>query len=192
MARSTSARLVAVQEQAPREATPAVPVVLPALELPRARRPGWPTLASLAIATGLVALALGGWAIVSGTREDSVAGVGRAELDQALTVLGAPGAERIPLHGSLQRIVLVAAPDGTAVLALHGLGPAPSGRDYEAWVVPPGSATPVPAGTFDGSGRVVLLTRPAPPGARVAVTLEADGGVDRPTRPLRLVAELPA
>jgi hypothetical protein len=58
--------------------------------------------------------------------------------------------------------------------------------------VPPGSATPLPAGTFDGSGRIVLLTRPAPPGARVAVTLEADGGVSLPTRPLRLAAELPA
>ena len=192
MARSSPAQLVSLQGQAPREATPASPVVLPALELPRARRPGWPTLASLAIATGLVALGVGAWAIVSGTEEDSAAGLGSVQLDEALTVLAAPGAERVPLRGSLGRIVLVAAPNGSAVLALDGLGVAPAGRDYEAWVVPPGSATPVPAGTFDGSSRVVLLTRPAPPGARVAVTLETDGGVSRPTRPLRLVAALPA
>ena len=192
MARSSSAQLVSLPEQAPREATPAAPVVLLALELPRARRPGWPTLASLAIATGLVALGLGGWAIVSGAGDDTAAGLGSTQLEEALTILAAPGAERVPLHGSLGRIVLVAAPDGSAVLALDGLGVAPAGRDYEAWVVAPGSATPAPAGTFDGSGRIVLLTRPAPPGARVAVTLEANGGVSRPTRPLRLVAELPA
>ena len=192
MARSSSAQLVSLPEQAPREATPAAPVVLSALELPRARRPGWPTLASLAIATGLVALGLGGWAIVSGAGDDIAAGLGSTQLEEALTILAAPGAERVPLHGSLGRIVLVAAPDGSAVLALDGLGVAPAGRDYEAWVVAPGSATPAPAGTFDGSGRIVLLTRPAPPGARVAVTLEANGGVSRPTRPLRLVAELPA
>ena len=166
MARSSSAQLVSLPEQAPREATPAAPVVLSALELPRARRPGWPTLASLAIATGLVALGLGGWAIVSGAGDDTAAGLGSTQLEEALTILAAPGAERE--HGG-------------AV-----------GRDYEAWVVAPGSATPAPAGTFDGSGRIVLLTRPAPPGARVAVTLEANGGVSRPTRPLRLVAELPA
>ena len=56
-------------------------------------------------------------------------------------------------------------------------------------MVPSGSATPVAAGTFDGSERIVLLSRPAPPGARVAVTLETAGGLERPTRPLRLVAE---
>ena len=85
--------------------------------------------------------------------------------------------------------MLVAAPDDAALLVLNGLGRAPDGNVYEAWVVPPGSATPMPAGTFDGSDRIVPLTRPAPPGARVAVTLEADGGSERPTRPLRLVAE---
>jgi hypothetical protein len=191
MASSSSAQLVSLPEQAPREATAASPVVLQALELPRARRPGWPTLASIAIATGLVALGLGGWAIVAGAGEDAPGGIGSAQLDEALAILAAPGALRVPLHGSLGRIVLVAAPDGAAVLALAGLGVAPAGREYEAWVVAPGSATPAPAGTFDGSRRLVLLTRQAPPGARVAVTLEADGGVGRPTRPLRLVAELP-
>jgi len=163
--------------------------VLAPVELPASRRPGWPTLASLAIATGLVALALGAWAAVSAANDDAARSAERPELDRALSLLGAPDAERVPLRGSLGRIVLVARPDGEALLALNGLGAAPAGREYEAWVVPSGSATPVPAGTFDGTNRIVLLTRPAPPGARVAVTLEADGGVERPTRPLRLVAE---
>ncbi|HEY1317447.1 MAG TPA: anti-sigma factor [Gaiella sp.] len=188
MARPSSAQLVSFAERTPVEATPAAPVVLAPVELPPARRPGWPTLASLAIASGLVALALGAWAIVSGV-DDGPAGLEGAQLDRALSLLAAPGAERIPFRGSVGRIVLVADRDGAALLSVRGLAPAPGGYDYEAWVVPPGSATPVPAATFDGTQRIVLLSKDAPPGARVAVTLEADGGSERPTRPLRLVAE---
>ena len=185
----TSAQLVSLGERPPLEATPAAPIELLPVELPRARRPGWPTLASLAIATGLVAIGLGAWAIASGAGENAAPRTDGRDLDRALSLLAAPDAERIPLRGTVGRIVLVARPEGAALLSLNGLGLAPDGREYEAWVVPPGSATPVPAGTFDGSERVVLLSRAAPPGSRVAVTLEADGGVDRPTRPLRLVAE---
>jgi len=185
---SSSAELVTFADRAPLEATSAAPVMLEPVELPRPRRPGWPTLASLAIATGLLALALGAWAIVSGSDEET-AGLDGAQLDRALSLLAAPGAERIGLRGSVGRIVLVADRDGTALLSLTGLGAAPDGYDYEAWVVPPGSATPRPAGAFAGTERIVLLSRAAPPGSRVAVTLEADGGTERPTRPLRLVAE---
>jgi hypothetical protein len=179
---------VSFAERAPLEATPAAPTTLEPVALPRARRPGWPMLASLAIATGLVALALGAWAIVSGSDEDT-GGLHGAQLDRALSLLTAPGAERIALAGSVGRIVLVADREGAALLSLSGLGAAPDGYDYEAWVVPPGSATPLPAGTFVGTERVVLLSRAAAPGSRVGVTLEADGGGERPTRPLRLVAE---
>jgi hypothetical protein len=189
VAPSSSAQLVAVSDRPSLEASPAAPLVLAPVELPRARRPGWPLLASLAIATGVVALALGAWAIVSAASDEAKRGADRPELDRALGLLGAPDAERLPLRGSLGRIVLVARPDGAALLVLNGLGTAPDGREYEAWVVPAGSATPIRAGTFDGSDRLVLLTRPAPPGTRVAVTLETDGGVDRPTRPHRHVAE---
>jgi len=191
---SPSPQLVPYVERAPLDATPAAPttpaapVALAPVELPRARRPTWPTLASLAIVSGLVALGLGAWAIVSGV-DDDAGGLGGAQLDRALPLLTAPGAERVVLTGSVGRIVLVADRDGTALLSLAGLGSAPDGHDYEAWVVPPGSATPLPAGTFDGDERIVMLTRPAPPGSRVGVTLEANGGADRPTRPLRVVAE---
>jgi len=113
-----------------------------------------------------------------------------------IPILNAPGRNAdavaemaIALLFAVNRRVLVADRDGTALLSLTGLGAAPDGYDYEAWVVPPGSATPRPAGTFAGTERIVLLSRAAPPGSRVAVTLEADGGTERPTRPLRLVAE---
>lgn len=176
------------REPVPVDAAPATPLVLAELELPRGRRPGWPTLAALAIATGVVALGLGGWAVVSGTAPDRQTRLEGARLDRALAVLADRHATRIPLRGSVGRIVLVVASDDTAVLALDGLGAAPDGRRYQAWLVPPSSATPVPAGTFDGRDRVVLLTRPIPSGARLGVTLEP-AGVDTPTRPLRLVAE---
>ena len=158
-------------------------------ELPAARRPGWPTLAALAIATGVVALGVGGWAVVSGASSEDGDRLDGARLDSALAVLADSRAERLPLRGSVARIVLVVAPDDTAVLTLDGLGPAPEGRRYAAWLVPPGSATPVPAATFDGTERVVPLGEPVAVGARVGVTLEPAAGADRPTRPLRLVAE---
>jgi hypothetical protein len=188
VAQSSSAELVTFADRTPLEATAAAPLTLEPVELPRGRRPGWPTLASLAIATGLVALGLGAWAIVSNA-DDDASGLDGAQLDRALALLAAPGAERIALTGSVGRIVLVADRDGTALLSLTGLGAAPDRYDYEAWVVPPGSATPLAAGTFAGTERLVLLSRAAPPGSRVAVTLEADGGSERPTRPLRLVAQ---
>jgi len=80
------------------------------------------------------------------------------------------------------------AADGRAVLSLDGLGAAARGTTYRAWVVAPGTATPVAAATFDGALPVVPLARRVAKGARVAVTLEPASGGGRPSRPLRLVA----
>jgi len=44
-----------------------------------------------------------------------------------------------------------------------------------------------PAGLFRGS--LATLTRPVPPGATVAVSVEPSGGSSRPTGPLVLRAE---
>ncbi len=181
--------VVALESRRPLDATAATPVEREPLVLVPARRPGWPTLAALAIASGVVAVALGGWAIFAASGSDPT--TDGAQLDRALPILTARGAERRALRGSMGRIVLVVAPGDAAVLALSGLGPAPDGREYAIWVVPPGSATPTAAGTFDGSERIVPVGRPVPPGARVGVTLEEAGGAARPTRTLRLVAERP-
>ena len=78
--------------------------------------------------------------------------------------------------------------DDEAILTLDGLGAPPDGSAYAVWLVRPGSAVPVPAGTFDAAERVVPLTRRVPPGARVGVTLERAPPPERPSRPLRLVA----
>jgi hypothetical protein len=172
------------------EASLGTPVPLPALELPRARRPGWPTLAALAVACGLAAVLLGAWALLATVRSDG-APAPAPTLERSVAVLTDARAERIPLHGSLGRITLVVGEDGTAVLALDGLGAAPEGRVYAAWLVRPGSATPLPTGTFTGTERVVFLERPVPRGGRVGMTLESDPPPDRPSRPLRLAAVRP-
>jgi anti-sigma-K factor RskA len=68
------------------------------------------------------------------------------------------------------------------VLVVRQLPVAPAGKTYEAWVIENGKA--LPAGTFDGGGRtiVIRLTRALPAGAIVAVTVERAGGVEQPTR----------
>lgn len=76
-------------------------------------------------------------------------------------------------------------PDGDATLVVDSMPTAPE-KDYEIWVIE--GETPRPAGLFDGGRRVIRLTRPVPRGASVAVTVERNGGVQRPTtRPLFVV-----
>jgi anti-sigma-K factor RskA len=69
----------------------------------------------------------------------------------------------------------------TATLHVTGLGPAPRGKTYEAWVIPAGQA-PRPAGLFPGGGSSSLRLRgTVPPNAVVAVTREPAGGSPAPT-----------
>lgn len=164
----------------------AAPLELPPVELPRPRRPGWATLAALAVVTGLAAVGLGVGAIVAQGREPAPE-QSRA-VEESFAVLADSDAERYVLRGSVERIALVVDADGRAVLTLDGLGPAAPGTIYQAWVVAPRSARPSPAGTFDGLTQVVPLERRVAEGARVAVTLEPGEGALRPSRPLRLVA----
>ena len=175
------------------DASPGTPVPLPALDLPRARRPGWPTLAALAAGCGVVAILLGAWAVVAEVRSGSEAqSPANPALDKAVGILAGASTERLPLRGSMGRITLVVGAGERAVLALDGLGRAPEGRSYAAWLVPPGSATPVRVATFSGNEPLVLLSRRVGRGARVGVTLEGSPPPDRPSRALRLVAARPA
>ena len=74
---------------------------------------------------------------------------------------------------------------------LPALERAPSGKTYEAWVIERGEA-PRPAGLFRGGGprTVVRLERPVPAGAHVAVTVEREGGVERPQGPMLFSAQV--
>jgi anti-sigma-K factor RskA len=96
----------------------------------------------------------------------------------AAQLVAQPDARRIPLSTGG---TLVVSKTGEAVLVLSGLGHAPEGKTYQAWVVEGGR--PRPAGLFPGGEDVALvsLTRKVPNGAVVAVTVERKGGAARPT-----------
>jgi anti-sigma-K factor RskA len=82
------------------------------------------------------------------------------------------------------RLALSVTPSGTAQLAVSGFDAAPAGKAYEIWVIEAGVA-PRPAGLVPGGAKtVVRLTRPVPPGATVAVTLERAAGAAAPTTPI--------
>jgi anti-sigma-K factor RskA len=67
-------------------------------------------------------------------------------------------------------------PDRTATVHVTGLGTAPSGKTYEAWVIP-AAGTPRPAGLFPGgASTTVQLKGTVPEHAVVAVTVERAGG----------------
>jgi len=171
------------------EASPGTPVPLPALELPRSRRPGWPTLAALAAGCGVAAILLGAWALVAEVRSgNSAATPNSPALERAVAILAGPSTERFPLRGSMGRITLVVGAGERGVLAVDGFGRAPDGSVYAAWLVPPGSAAPVRVATFSADEPAVPLSHRVGRGARVGVTLEAEPAPDRPSRTLRLVA----
>ena len=72
-------------------------------------------------------------------------------------------------------------PDRTATLHVKGVSPAPSGKTYEAWIIPAGRP-PRPAGLFrSGEDTTVRLRGIVPNHAVVAVTEERAGGVNAPT-----------
>ena len=167
-------------------------VVFAPLTLPREPRPGWATLAALAIVAGLAAVGLGGWALVAAEAGSSGAGTTAREtaLESTVAVLASPRAVHVPLTASAHRLVLVVGDRNEAVLLVRGLGRAVDGRTYQAWVQRPGSATLLPAGLFDGSDGVVRLIQPVTPGATVSVTVEDAGGASVPSRIPRLTAVL--
>ena len=76
---------------------------------------------------------------------------------------------------------LAVAGSGSAALFMCGIGKAPAGKTYEAWVITGGKAAR--AGEFQGSQRCVgvPLARSVPAGSIVAVTVEPAGGSDQPT-----------
>ncbi len=166
------------------------------VRLPPEGRLSASTLAILAAAAGVVAMLLGGWAFVSGMSDDD-ATVAEAPsvpsgYEEALALLAAPKVERLPLKGSVGRIVLAVRPSGEAALVLNGLGEAESGWAYQAWIGTPGAITPRSAALFSGRESVVPLEAPVPPGATLAVTLEPEDGSFAPTRTPKLVVQRPA
>ena len=139
-------------------------------------RPAWRSwTAAAAAVAACAAIGLGIWAA---TLSRSLDRERSAKEQQAgvVSILSDPAARRFALSGS--HGTLVVSRTGAGALLVSNLGPAPSGKTYEAWVIQ--GKTPRRAGTF-GEAKPFKLTRPVPQGAVVAVTLERHGGVDAPT-----------
>jgi hypothetical protein len=161
--------------------------------LPREGLLSGSTLLGVAAAVGLLAVGLGIYAFASRESKTSTVTVTVSRpaptVEQALTRIASQTTERIPLAHSVGRIVLAVTPNGRALLVVHGLGPAPAGKVYQAWVIPPGKTAPVSAAVFRGAELVVPLGRLVEPGAVVAVTLERAGGAAGPSHAPTLVAK---
>src|SRR3970040_1127841 len=94
------------------------------IELPPERRLSAATLAAIAAAAGVSAIALGGWAFFSGVRADGNAAnadTAPPGYQQAISLLAKPDVDRLPLRGLVRRVILVVEPSGDATLALNGL-----------------------------------------------------------------------
>jgi anti-sigma-K factor RskA len=140
-------------------------------------RPRWTLpLGTAAVVATAAAIALAVWA-TSLSRSLDDEREARADVEAAARIIGDPTARRISLSPNA---VLYVRDDGQAAIAARGLASRP-GKTYEAWVIR--SGRPQPAGTFDVAGRLTLvkLTRRAPAGSAVAVTLEPRGGSPAPT-----------
>jgi anti-sigma-K factor RskA len=134
--------------------------------LPFRRRWTTPLLSAGAAAAACVAVVVGLHRFSGGTQDLSVGGM------RAFAVQGADG-------------TLLVADTREAVLVVRGLPSPAAGTAYELWIVRRGR--PIAAGFLHG--QVARLTRPIPPGAAVAVSLEPADGSRRPTGPLLLRAE---
>jgi hypothetical protein len=164
-------------------------------ELPPRDRLSGATLATLAALAGMGAIALGLWAFVMSVRADDPAEILRppiSEAAQAISLLSKPTTVRLPLAGADDRAILAVASNGRGMIVIDGLGLAPVGRTYQAWVVTPRPrSTPLPAAVFTGVETIVPLTARVEPGSVFGVTVERSGGTSAPTSALELTAQRP-
>jgi hypothetical protein len=79
------------------------------------------------------------------------------------------------------------------MLVLDGLGVAPVGRTYQAWVSTPRlkRSPPLSAAVFTGVETVVPLTARVHRGSLVGITVERPGGASVPTKEFRFTAQRP-
>jgi anti-sigma-K factor RskA len=119
-------------------------------------------------------------AIRSSRRRFVVAGVAAAVAAAGLAI----GLYAALSGGSPDKRLAISTSDGVTKVTVSGFDRAPGGKVYELWVIE-GKSAPAPAGLFPGGEKqVVTLTRAAPAGSTVAVTLERAGGAKVPTPPV--------
>jgi anti-sigma-K factor RskA len=145
------------------------------------RRP-WLVRATAAAAgvAACAAIGLGVWASTLSHSLDRARATS-ASAEMAAQVLADPKSQKIALKGGTGMLAVDSS--GRGVLVVQRLPAAPTGRTYEAWVIPPGG-TPRKAGLFSSKGSMTMvpLTENVPKGSVVAATVERSGGVDKPTQ----------
>lgn len=166
------------------------------VDLPDPHKLSGATIATFAAFAGVAAIALGSWAFVSSVRSDDPVEVVRPVpiygAAQAISLLSKPSTERIPLKGSRGSVILAVRGGGRGLLVLDGLGIAPVGMSYQAWVVVNPRKRPLEhesAAVFSGVETIVPLSTPVPPGSVLGITVEQAGGVSAPTKAFRLGAQ---
>ena len=148
----------------------------------RAPRRRWRALEAFgAVALGLSVLVLGFLFIDA-----------RSELSESREIIEALGAdEGMLLEGDTDAVAKMVPQDGGGLFVVAGLEPAPSQRDYQLWLmkgectVPTDDACTIEsAGTFEVEDGVASLEVGSLEGVdRVAVSVEAEGGNEQPTKP---------
>src|SRR5919206_2869551 len=140
------------------------------------RRPAWRSWpAAVAAVAAAAAIGLGIWAASLSSSLDRERSA-RDQQERILSIVSDPAARHFTLSGD--HGTLVVSRTGAAALLVSGLGHAPRGKTYEAWVIQ--NRMPRRAGIFTNA-TAFRLTRPVPDHAVVAVTVERHGGVDAPT-----------
>jgi anti-sigma-K factor RskA len=175
VARAASAALgLSVAQRPPSELRHRVLAALPPRveSLPRSRRSAWYIPAA---AAAIIIIAAGVWWSKSHAPQPSWAAacVSQAVACHASGTLTTAGNDRMHMQ-------------------ISGLAALPAGKQYQAWLIPPGSA-PKPEPVFSpdasGSGSVDIPSAPIK-GAVVAVTIEPAGGSHQPTSNPFVVAKI--
>jgi anti-sigma-K factor RskA len=137
------------------------------------------TAVAAAAVAACAAVGFGVWAFTLQHSLSSERSARSAEA-HAIQIYTDPASLKRPLKGGAGTLAVDRT--GEAVLVVRKLPPAPAGKTYEAWVIPPGSK-PIRAGLFKGGGSMTMvpLEKTVPAGSVVAATVERSGGVDAPT-----------
>ncbi|UQT61805.1 anti-sigma factor [Streptomyces durmitorensis] len=168
------------QEPPPRApVTPSAPPRARALLVPSGVPVGaFTSLAALALVLALAASVI---LAVQLVRSDGRIDRERADAREIAHVLAAPDARASAERDAWGRGINVVASESRrrAVVTVTGLGAPPRGRVHQLWVMRPASA-PRSLGLLDGETPVIAAGLSAS-GASLAVTIEPDGGSERPT-----------
>jgi len=116
----------------------------------------------------------------------------RAELEDLKTALGSPGVRFIALKGQKASAQIYWDTRRNRWLVAANLPPAPQGKVYQLWFLPPSPSAPIAAGLIptDATGRgFTVVPVPSDLGklSAAAITLEPAGGSGKPTMPIYAV-----